>query len=189
MKYFIQLLFFISVCILPGLSWAHPNHLGYQGYFQGFLHPLTGLDHTLAMISVGIIASQKGRYWVWCLPLCFLSFMTAGGLIGYTDIIIPWTEIGITLSVFVLGICISYPNFLPSFMLASLICAFAFCHGYAHGTEIPADVHPLHYALGFLVATALLHMTGIIIGKTFNPNQRWVLRVSGLAMAACAFWI
>jgi urease accessory protein len=177
------------ILLLPNVSLAHPNHLGYQEYFQGLLHPLTGLDHELAMIAVGILSFEKGRFWVWLLPLVFIAFMIIGGMFGFTGIVFPWFEFGITLSVLILGLCISFPNVMPSFPLLAIIAVFAACHGYAHGTEIPSNIRPLHYVLGFIAATGMLHLIGILIGKMLIPKQTWILRSAGFAMAMSIFWL
>ncbi|MGD9591736.1 MAG: HupE/UreJ family protein [Candidatus Berkiella sp.] len=186
---YLHLIFYILLFIYPTISFAHPNHLGYLSFSEGFLHPLTGMDHALAMIAIGILAGEKGRNWVWFLPTIFISFMILGGILGYMGILFPWFELGITLSVFVLGLCISFPNFLPSIVILSIVPAFALCHGFAHGSEIPLDIRPLQYVLGFIVATALLHLLGIMISKILIPKQSLILRFSGLAMAASIFWL
>lgn len=185
----INFIFLIVTIFSPTLGWAHPNHSGYQGFSQGLLHPLSGLDHTLAMVAIGILASQKNLHWLWALPLTFITFMITGGQLGYIGMTIPWVELGITLSVLILGLGISFPHFISSLPLFIMVAYFGLCHGFAHGAEMPMGIPLSHYVLGFIIATLFLHLLGIMIGKIFIRKQIWILRLSGLAMAMCTLWL
>ncbi|MBS0287856.1 MAG: HupE/UreJ family protein [Proteobacteria bacterium] len=178
--------FFLSL-LLPLTCFAHPNHLGYQGFEAGFLHPLTGMDHALAMIAVGLIASQKNKRWLY--PAVFVGMMIMGGVIGALGVHLSLAELGITLSVLVLGLCASFPNHLPSIFLLILIGSFALCHGFAHGAEMPATVSIWQYALGFMSATLALQLLAMRVGLFLIPKQTWILRAMGMLLAACTFWI
>lgn len=177
----------LAALLYPAISWAHPNHLGAQGFAEGLFHPLTGIDHALAMVAVGVLASQKANLWKF--PLTFLAFMIIGGLVGYMGIAVPWVEMGILLSVLVLGLWMAFPNILPSACLFVALMAFALCHGFAHGAEILPG-RPLYaYIVGFIVATASLHIAGIALAKMLLPKQSWIVRFSGLSMALCTYWL
>lgn len=175
--------------LYPIVSWSHPNHLSYSGFLQGFVHPITGLDHTLAMFAVGIIACSRGKRWLWLLPSTFVTFMILGGFLGLENIALPWSELGITLSVLILGLCISFPKLISTIPLMILLAAFAICHGYAHGHEIPAESAYTSYIIGFVLATLFLHILGVFIGLLMMPKLSWLLRFSGFAMMTCVFWI
>lgn len=169
-----KIIFLLTTLLFPALSWAHPNHLGDHGFLAGILHPLTGLDHTLAMIAVGMLASQKGK--LWAFPMTFIAFMIIGGLIGYMGISVPWVEIGISLSVLVLGLWVVFPNILPTICLLTALATFALCHGFAHGTEMDPGHSLVLYVTGFILATALLHLAGIISWKMIIKKGSFKLK-------------
>ena len=131
---------------------------------HGFLHPLTGLDHVIAMIAVGIIAAQAGGRAVWLVPASFLAMMAFGGLLGMTGAGLPWVETGIAVSVIVLGGAAVMRLPMTGLAAATLVGAFAVFHGFAHGAEMPVDASAATYAGGFLLATALLHFAGLGLG-------------------------
>jgi urease accessory protein len=110
-------------------------------------------------------------------------------LLGYFGMTLPWTELGITLSVLVLGLCISFPHFLPSLPLLAILSLFALCHGFAHGSEMPMGMPVQHYVIGFVMTTAILHLLGIIMGNALIPRSKWILRTSGFAMAIATVFL
>jgi urease accessory protein len=145
---------------------AASAHTGLETGFSlvdGALHPLGGLDHLAAMISVGIWAALAGgkRIWIW--PLAFVLMMLVGGFIGHAGIALPAVEPVIVLSVIVLGLAVALGVEAPLAVGAVLIGAFALFHGHAHGAEAPAEGW-YGYATGFALSTALLHAVGIAIG-------------------------
>lgn len=142
---------------------AHTGHETGFSLVDGALHPLGGLDHLAAMISVGLWASLAGgrRVWVW--PLAFVLMMLVGGFIGHAGIALPAVEPAIALSVIVLGLAVAVGFQAPTAVGAVLIGAFALFHGHAHGAEAPAAGW-YGYATGFALSTALLHAVGIAIG-------------------------
>lgn len=183
--------YFISILtlIFPFCSWAHPNALLQQGFSQGFLHPLTGLDHSLAMLSVGLLASQNKKTPTYVFPLCFLTFMLLGGVIGFMKFNLPWIELGILLSVFVLGLIMSLPKQLPATVTAMLILIFAFCHGHAHGYEMLPSFNAIYYASGFLLATLAIHFVGYYLGYWIERQWKWLMSATGVAILISSFWI
>ena len=128
---------------------------------EGFAHPFTGLDHLLAMVAVGLWASQLGGRALWLLPLTFPVVMAAGAALGFGGVALPWVEIGITVSVLVLGAAVAL-TYRPALAVSlPLIGLFALLHGYAHGVELPAQTSALTYCAGFVAATLGLHLAGL----------------------------
>lgn len=134
------------------------------GFQSGFVHPILGLDHLLAMLAVGIWGAQMGGRSVWTLPVTFPLVMALGSVLGMSGIVLPQIELGIALSVLLLGLAIAFAWKAPGWVALLLISVFAVCHGYAHGVEIPGAVSPVAYANGFVVATGLIHIAGIVVG-------------------------
>ena len=171
---------------------AHTSAGG--GALGGFLHPLKGLDHLLAMLTVGLISAQMGGRSIWTIPTTFVGVMALGGLIGLLGIGIPLVEYGIAASVIVLGIALLSKATLPEWVAMIAVGIFAVFHGHAHGAELPAVssvVIAIAYVVGFLVATAGLHVIGALIGYIMLRNERsaLLLRGSGLLIAIAGVFI
>lgn len=149
--------------LLPQAALAHPGH-GASGLETGFLHPLAGADHVLAMVAVGLLAALRGGRALWALPAAFLGLMSAGAGLGMAGVGLPFAETGIGLSVVAFGLAAMAGLRAPVAALAALVGGFAVFHGYAHGAEMPETASGLRFGLGFLAATALLHAAGIGIG-------------------------
>ena len=134
------------------------------GFGSGFSHPLFGLDHLLAMLAVGIWGAQMGGRSIWTLPVTFPLVMAFGGVLGMVGFPLPDVEIGIALSMLVLGLAIAFAwrPFEPVAML--IVAVFAIFHGYAHGVELPRAADPVAYSVGFVLATGTIHLCGIGIG-------------------------
>lgn len=164
---------------------AHEIHSG-GGFMSGFNHPVLGFDHLLAMLSVGMLSTQLGGRAIWTVPLAFVTFMLVGGLLGLYAIAVPFVEIGIALSVLLLGLAIAFDRQLPLLFAMAFVGVFAIFHGHAHGTEMPALASPMLYALGFLCGTAVIHLGGVMIGLGMQriTGQRKLMRISGAAIAA-----
>lgn len=159
-----KLLLFVFAIFVPDMAHAHMYSDGTGGFFSGFEHPFTGLDHFLAMFAVGLWGAQMGGRSVWILPITFPLVMVIGGILGIFGIDMVGVEIGIALSVVILGLAIVF-RFRPSqWVVLALVCVFAIYHGYAHGTELPKAVNPADFAVGFVVATGLIHIIGIGVG-------------------------
>lgn len=163
---------------------AHVQEGQAQGFLTGLHHPISGLDHVLAMIAVGLWGAQLGAPAVWMLPVAFPMMMAFGGFIGLLDIPLPGVEIGIALSALLLGFMIAREA-KPSLMVSVVIVAFfAIFHGHAHGTELPPGQSGMLYSLGFVVSTGCLHGIGITIGLIHKWRAgRILLRISGAAVA------
>jgi urease accessory protein len=141
---------------------AHPGHGPLSGFAAGVQHPLSGIDHLLAMIAVGLWAGLCGgrREWLW--PATFVSSMVAGGAIGMSAAMTIPVEPAILASVMVLGLATALSLRAPPVLGGMLIAVFGLAHGYAHGTEMPHTAHGLDFAAGFTMATATLHMMGVM---------------------------
>jgi urease accessory protein len=153
-----------AASIEPGIAHAHIIESGAGGLGSGFAHPLTGPDHFLAMFAVGLWGAQIGGRPVWTLPVTFPLIMVIGGIIGILGIPLPGTEIGIAVSIIALGLAIALDWRPPEWVALLLISVFAICHGYAHGTELPATADPADFAIGFVIATGMIHIFGIVVG-------------------------
>jgi urease accessory protein len=151
---------------------------------SGLLHPLTGLDHVLAMTSVGLWASQKGGRALWVWPSAFVGVMLVGGALGMQGVALPMVEPMIAVSVLVLGLLIASATRLPLWAGAALVGLFALAHGNAHGLEAPETGAGLQYALGFAFSTVALHGIGIALGRA-SDQRRWtkIIRTSGVVAA------
>jgi len=134
------------------------------GLQSGLLHPITGLDHLVAMVAVGLWGAQLGNPAIWTLPITFPLVMALGGLLGVSGVPLPLTEPVVALSGIALGLLIALSVRAPLWVAAMVVGTFAIFHGYAHGRELPSAADPTAYAVGFVVATGLLHLSGIVIG-------------------------
>jgi len=165
-------------------AFGHVQQGQAQGFLTGLSHPVSGLDHVLAMIAVGLWGAQLGAPAVWLLPVTFPMMMAFGGFMGLVGIPLPGVEIAIALSAVLLGIMVASES-RPSLVVAGAIVAFfAVFHGHAHGTELPPGQSGLLYSIGFVVATGCLHAVGIAIGAVHRWKAgRVLLRFSGLTVA------
>lgn len=181
--------FVTAFLLFPMSAFAHEGTVG--GFQAGVSHPVLGFDHLLAMVSVGIISAQIGGKAIWAVPLTFVSFMVIGGVLGMIDIGLFAVEIGIALSVVVLGITIASNAKIHAMMIYGFVAMFAIFHGYAHGTEIPELATSWAYILGFVVGTTVLHITGVLIGHFSGkvPNGGVILRHAGSMIAGMGVYI
>jgi urease accessory protein len=177
-----------ALILVPTLALAHPGLPGHTHDFaDGVLHPLTGLDHILAMVAVGLFAAQLGGRALWAVPASFVAVMAAAGLVGMSGIALPLTETGIALSIVALGGVIALRVSMPVAAAMAMVGFFAVFHGYAHGVETPDNASGLLYGAGFVTATALLHGLGVGIGLAVGRIQgaygRNLVRVAGSVAA------
>jgi urease accessory protein len=156
-----------------------------SGFGTGFLHPISGADHVLAMVAVGLWGAQLRAPAIWVLPVAFPLVMAMGAMLGFLNVPIPGVEYGIAASAIVLGTAVAFAM-RPSLVIAALVVGcFAIFHGHAHGTELPPGQSALLYSIGFVIATGCLHAAGI----GFGTVHRWswgqqLLRAAGAAIAA-----
>ena len=206
---FIFYIFSFSIISLG--AHAH-TYTGMIGFYDGLSHPVLGLDHFLAMVSVGIISAQIGGRAIWTIPFTFVLIMIVGGLIGIyaemnqllkpaalneigktfilADFLYLLIEIGILLSVIALGLAIAIEKKLPVGITMIFIGIFGFFHGSAHGLEMPWAANPFLFALGFATGTTTLHIFGVIIGyfSIKTKSSIAILRIAGICFAAIGFY-
>jgi urease accessory protein len=163
---------------------AHTQGGEAAGLLSGLQHPVSGLDHILAMVAVGLWGAQLGAPAVWLLPVTFPMVMAFGGMLGLMGVPLPGAEVGIALSALALGVVVGGEVKPPLWVAAGLVGFFAIFHGHAHGTELPPGADGLLYSIGFVVATGCLHLTGIGIGLVHRWRAgRVALRCAGAGVA------
>jgi urease accessory protein len=175
----------ISAMLWAPSALAHVQQGAAVGFLNGFLHPISGLDHVLAMVAVGLWGAQLGAPAIWVLPVAFPLVMAMGGMLGFLGVPVPGTEYGIAASAILLGVAVMFEARPPLAAAALIVGLFAIFHGHAHGTELPPGESVLLYSMGFVIATGCLHAVGIGIGTVhrWTWGQR-LLRAAGSAVAA-----
>jgi urease accessory protein len=182
----------LTVAVLAAAAtpaFAHTQEGQAAGFLTGLRHPVSGLDHVLAMVAVGLWGAQLGAPAIWLLPVTFPLVMAFGGFLGLLGVPLPGVEVGIAASGILLGSMVAREARPPLWLAALLVAFFAVFHGHAHGTELPAGQSGLLYSVGFVVATGCLHGTGIAIGLM----HRWewgkvALRLAGAVVAAAGLF-
>jgi len=183
-----------AACAVAALAWplvasAHVEGGRAEGFLTGLQHPVSGLDHVLAMVAVGLWGAQLGAPAMWLLPVTFPVVMAFGGMLGLLGVPLPGVEIGIAVSALVLGLAVSAAWRPPLIAAAVIVGLFAVFHGHAHGTELPAGASGLLYSLGFVAATGLLHATGIGIGLIHRWERgKSILRAVGAVVAVAGVY-
>lgn len=179
-----------ALLLAPATVLAHTGAGSTAGFGSGFLHPIGGLDHLLAMIAVGLWAAQAGGRAIWTVPTAFVSVMILCGALGMAGIALPHVETGIVLSVLVLGVLIAVAVRLPVVAAAAIVGLFAVFHGHAHGAEMPLGAGAFAYSAGFALATALLHGAGIGLGMAIRRfSVEPLTRFAGVAIAVSGVWL
>ena len=175
----------LLLALWPQLALGHEEQvIEYGSFLAGLTHPVLGLDHLLAMVSVGIVSAIIGGRALWTVPSMFVIMMAVGGLVGWTGLDAPSQviELAIAASVILLGGVIAWGRAIPTVAAMAAVAFFGFFHGFAHGSEIPEIADPLVYAIGFMLGTILLHLTGVLIGEVAKRYQYGllVLRAAGV---------
>ncbi len=171
-------------------AFAHEGQGVAGGFVSGFMHPILGWDHVAAMVAVGLWGAFLGPPSIWLLPIVFPLVMAFGGALGIAGVPLPAVETGIAASAVVLGIMVALGARPPIWAAAVVVGGFAIFHGYAHGTELPVAADAVAYAVGFVVATGLLHLVGITFGlATKWEAGKFAVRTVGgiIAIAGLAF--
>jgi urease accessory protein len=171
----------VSLLLLSAsAAFAHPQKGEAVGFLTGFRHPISGFDHVLAMVAVGLWGAQLGSPAIWLLPVAFPMVMAFGGMLGLMGAPLPGVEYGIALSAILLGAAVMFEVRPPLGIAAVLVGFFAIFHGHAHGTELPAGESALLYSMGFVIATGCLHAAGIAVGTIHRcPWGQKFLRFAG----------
>src|SRR5262245_36297778 len=171
--------------VSPPLAAAHVAPGEAAGFFSGLAHPISGIDHVLAMIAVGLWGAQLGSPALWFLPVAFPFLMVLGGMLGLMGTPLPGVEMGIAASAILLGLAVMSELRPPLAAAVALVAFFGIFHGHAHGIELPPGRGALLYGLGFVAATACLHGVGIAIGVIHGwPLGQRLLRAAGAVVAA-----
>ena len=176
----------LLLCLIPTTVYAHDgSNVPFGGFLAGLVHPVLGYDHFLAMLSVGILSAQIGGRAIWTVPATFVGVMAVGGALGLLGPGFNFVELGIAVSLIILGIVIAAERRLAIGVAMVAVGIFATFHGYAHGSEVPTTAEPFLYALGFLTGTALIHILGVIIGDVAKhyENGKLILRGGGAFVA------
>jgi urease accessory protein len=177
-----------ATILLPELALAHEGGVA-GGLASGFTHPIFGFDHVVAMVAVGLWGAFLGQPAIWLLPVVFPVVMAFGGLAGVLGVPLPGVEMGIAASAVALGAMVALALRPPLWVAAILVGAFAIFHGHAHGTELPEAANPLAYGVGFVIATGLLHLSGIALGLLARwPAGLQAVRVGGGAIACIGLY-
>ena len=190
-------LLFSSILVFSLPAYSH-TFTGMVGFYDGLSHPVLGIDHFLAMVSVGVVSAQIGGRAIWTIPATFVLMMIFGGIIGMLvevfffnleEPVFVVVEYGIVFSVILLGLAIAIEKKISTNIIMIFICFFGLCHGLAHGMEMPWAVNPILFALGFASGTATLHLFGVGIGSLAIKTKfsSIVLRVVGVACAVFGF--
>ena len=178
-----------ALALLAVLVWAPPVRAHVQqgqaaGFFTGLGHPVSGLDHVLAMIAVGLWGAQLGAPAIWLLPVTFPMVMALGGMVGLLGVPLPGVEVGIAASAILLGLAVMSALRPPLAAAVAVVGLFGIFHGHAHGTELPAGQSALLYSMGFVMATGCLHAVGIGVGLIHRwPWGQALLRAAGALVA------
>lgn len=182
---------FAVFLLAPVSAWAHVESGQAGGFLSGLSHPVSGLDHVLAMVAVGLWGAQLGAPAMWMLPVAFPMMMAFGGMLGLMGIPVPGIEVGIAISGIVLGALILGETKMPLIGALLVVAFFAIFHGHAHGTELEAGQNAMLYSLGFVLCTGTLHGIGIAMGLLHRWQfGRLALRGAGsLVMAGGLFFL
>lgn len=179
----------LVLLLWPSLSFAHARGGEVLGFTSGLLHPVSGLDHVLAMLAVGLWGAQLGAPAMWLLPVTFPMVMAFGGMLGLIGVALPGIEIGVAVSAIALGLAVCTEARPALWVAALLVGFFAVFHGNAHGTELPPGANALLYSMGFVIATGTIHATGIGLGLVQGwPAGRTALRAAGAGVALAGLW-
>lgn len=180
----------VAAAVLAAAAAPAAAHTGVSiggGLGAGLAHPLLGLDHLLAMLSVGALGAVAGGAALWALPAAFMAAMALGSGLALAGIGLPGVELGIAASLVVFGALLATRAGLPAAAAAAVVAVFALFHGHAHGMELPAMAAPAAYVLGFVAATGLLHLLGIGLALGLKRLPAWSelsVRLAGSAVAA-----
>lgn len=180
----------VALVMIAGVASAHEGADLAGGFSSGFMHPILGWDHVVAMVAVGLWGAFLGSPAIWFLPVVFPLVMAFGGALGVMGVPVPAVETGIAVSAIVLGLMVAAAARPNVWVAAVIVGIFAIFHGHAHGTELPGAANPIAYSLGFVIATGLLHLSGIAFGALAQwPAGKMLVRAGGgvIALAGLGF--
>jgi urease accessory protein len=172
MKRLVQAIAAVPILLLFGASpaFAHVSPAEHSSFLAGFTHPLSGLDHILVMVAVGLWAAMIGGRAIWMVPTAFVGSMAVGFGLALGGVGLPFVEPVILASVVALGLLVAAAVRLSASIGMIVVGAFAVFHGHAHGSEVGAATM-VDYGIGFTLATALLHVVGIGLGLAIASGR------------------
>jgi urease accessory protein len=175
----------------PSPVFAHTGVLPTDGLVDGFLHPLLGMDHTLVMLGVGLLAATRRSAVAKQIIALFLLVMLIGAFLGLYGVQFAYVETAILLPLVIMGGLLAVGRWsIPTAALGSLIAIIAMMHGLAHGTEVPVSASAYTYLIGMIAATGLLHGLGLVLGLILNRTKtRWLLRLYGAVTGMVGAWL
>jgi urease accessory protein len=174
----------LASAVFPAAAWAHPASVAHEhGLQMGLLHPLTGLDHLLVMVAIGVWAARSGVRNIWIAPACFVTGMTAGLLLGFPFMSAAGIEVGVALSIVALGLLLAFTVNLTRWATMLLAASAGLFHGAAHAAEGPIQSGLTGFAVGALLTTLALHAIGALTGLATSRLHHGALRIVGMAMA------
>lgn len=190
-RYVVSSFVVLLIAMLPSDAYAHIIKSEAIGFFSGFEHPISGFDHIIAMVAVGLWGAQLGMPAIWILPVTFPLIMAFGGFLGLVGVPLPGSELAIALSGVCLGLAVLLEWRPPLWSAAVLVGFFGLFHGYAHGAELPPGQNALLYSIGFVLATGLLHAAGITIGllHRWNWGQMALRGAGGVVLCGGIFFL
>lgn len=165
------------MAMMASPAFAHLNPAEHGSLAAGLTHPMSGADHILAMIAVGLWASLLGGRALMAVPMSFVGLMLVGFVVAMGNVSLPFVEPVILASVVILGLTVALSLRAPTALASAIVGFFAFFHGYAHGGEIGAATVSA-YAAGFALATIILHAAGMALGLS---AQRFLHGATGSA--------
>jgi urease accessory protein len=172
--------------LFPASAMAHPGIGGTSGLLCGLAHPLSGFDHLIAMLGIGVWSAQRGGRSLWILPNTFLAAMAVGGLLGAGRAALPVVEFGVVASVLVCGALILAESRMSLNAAVLLVALVACLHGHAHGSELPPTASGLTYGIGFLASSLMLELCGLAAALGARRcAAAAAIRWSGAAIVSC----
>jgi len=177
---------FVALLLTPALAWAHVGAHPVSGFFSGLIHPLTGVDHLLAMVAVGLWAGLMGGSAWWRLPVAFVAALVAGFWVALAGLLFPAAETWVQLTLLGLGLLLAAAVRFPLALATLVVAFFGLFHGYVHGLEVPESEVAAVYALGMGVTSLALHLSGVGLAhglKHLARGEFWAVRAAGVAIA------
>ena len=171
-----------ATLLISAPAMAHTGHESVSGLVAGILHPLTGLDHLLAMLAIGCWAAMQSGAMKKAVPLSFSLFLVAGFALALTGMVMPLIESTIAASLLVAGLLMATAIRLPSTLTLLLTSLFALAHGQAHGLEAGA-ASILLFGAGFILTSALLQLAGQTAYRQIHNAMPALIRTAGSLVA------
>lgn len=183
MKKFPRLAYLLLLLAATPLAMAHPGH-GPMDFTTGLVHPLTGWDHLLAMVAIGLWAALLGGRARWALPTAFVSAMALGAAAGIAGLRLESVDLWVFATVFILGLLLAGAVRMPLKAGLVLAASAGALHGLAHGMEMPLQANSVLFLGGMVISTAALHALGLAAGLAAQKRHASLLRWAGVGILA-----